>query len=192
MPGDRDQLDRLVDWALATYADPGADSGLEDRVLRRIAAEVAPAPRRRWPAWAIALPFAASLLLIALLSRPWANHPSVMPQANFSRQLAGPSIEETKRLTARPAPVRGSATPLQEPHPRHKTLAAKSAPLPKLEIFPTPQPLSPEEQALVSFAARAAKPERESLIAAQQQAAAPLRIAAIEIKPLEPPAAGAN
>jgi len=42
-----DELDLLLDSALATYADPGPGSGLEQRILTRISAETAPAPRRR-------------------------------------------------------------------------------------------------------------------------------------------------
>ncbi len=56
---EKDELDSLLDAALVTYADPGPDSGLEQRILARISAEnfaaSAPAPRRRWLPWGIAL-----------------------------------------------------------------------------------------------------------------------------------------
>jgi hypothetical protein len=63
----------------------------------------------------------------------------------------------------------------------------RSVALPKLDVFPTPQPLTPEEQALVAFAVRAPESERKSFIEAQRQAEAPLRIAAIEIPPIDSP-----
>ena len=192
MPDDRDKLDRLLDSALANYADPGPDSGLEKRILNRVVAEAAPEPRRRWMAWAIALPVAAVVLLFVLLSHPGANRQPGTPQANVVQRPVAPSIDAANRLSGRPSPIRRSETPLHEPHLRRKTLAAKSAPLPKLDVFPTPQPLSPEEQALVNFAARATKSEREALVAAQRETDTPLSISAIEIKPLEPPASGAN
>src|SRR6185312_1147206 len=76
----RDQLDRVLDSALATYADPGPDSGLEQRILGRIANEATPAPRRRWLAWSIALPVAAGLLIFAVLAGPRLVHaPSSIP-----------------------------------------------------------------------------------------------------------------
>lgn len=193
MHDSRDELDRLLDSALANYADPGPDSGLEGRIMSRMATETSPAPRRRWLAWAIALPAAAALLLFILFSYPWTNPPSSTPQqANVTQQQAAPSIEAANRPPSRPTPIRRSDTLPGRPHPSRKPLSANPAPLPKLDIFPTLQPLSPQEQALVDFAERATKSERESLIAAQRQADAPLRIAAIEIKPLEPSAAGAN
>lgn len=190
MQDERDQLDRMLDSALATYADPGPDSGLERRILSRIANEAAPAPRRRWLAWAIALPVTASLLLFMLVLRPWTNQPSTTPEANASRQPVQPST--ASRPAARPTPVRRSKASVHRPRLPGKALAAASTRPPKLNIFPSPQPLSPEEQSLVNFAVHAPQSERESLMAAQSEADAPLRITAIEIKPLEPPAAAPN
>jgi hypothetical protein len=227
MPDDRvdnrGELDRLLDSALATYADPGPNSGLERRILNRLAVEATPAPRPRWLPWAIALPAAVALLLFILLSgtRPFHAPSSAPPQAhsssppspNSSRHAAenpGKDLYESSNRHAAEEPgkvlyqgttsvvpkkqsrERGALAPAATPRPKRAVLAANSAPLPKLDVFPTPQPLSPEEQALVNFAARASKSEREALIAAQQQDDAPLRIAAIEIQPLEPPASGAH
>ncbi len=192
MQDEHGQLDRVLDSALATYADPGPASGLERRILSRIANEASPAPRRRWLAWAVALPIAASLLLFMIVSHPWTSQLSTTPEAHAFRQLARPSIETTNRPAAHPAPIRRSKASLRKPRLAQKTLAADSTRPPKCDIFPSLQPLSPEEQSLVNFAMHAPKSERESLLAAQREADAPLRINAIEIKPLEPPAAGPN
>jgi hypothetical protein len=70
--------------------------------------------------------------------------------------------------------------------------AAKSAPLPKLDVFPTPQPLTPQEQALAVFAIHGPEPERKALAKAQQQIDAPLSIAAIHIPPVQSPDKGTN
>jgi hypothetical protein len=80
--------------------------------------------------------------------------------------------------------------PAEVPAGRNLSRGVKT--LPKLDVFPSPQPLSPEEKALVSFAARAPEPVRQALIDAQTQADAPLNIAAIEIQPLDPPDQGGN
>jgi hypothetical protein len=192
MQDERDQLDRVLDSALATYADPGPDSGLERRILSRIANEAAPAPRRRWLAWAIALPVAAGLLLFMLVSHPWSNQPLTTPEANASRQPVQPSIEAARRPAARPAPARRSKASLRKPQLPRKTLAADSSRPPKLDIFPSIQPLSSDEQSLVNFGVHAPQSERESFMAAEREADAPLRITAIEIKPLDPLAAGPN
>ncbi|HEX8712722.1 MAG TPA: hypothetical protein VF730_12670 [Terracidiphilus sp.] len=213
MRDSHDQLDRLVDSALATYADPGADSGLERRILNRIAAEAPPSPRRRWLAWIITAPVAAGLLGFAVLmgTRQFRAPSSIPPQTLKVRKPAAPGSESLAETRARgsegrarrtsgpkgradcgPITARLKSCPDTKPHPRRVLLAAKSAPLPKLEIYPTPQPLTPQEEALVNFAAHATQSEREALIAAQRQNDAPLSVAAIEIKPLESPAAGAD
>ncbi|MFP5209968.1 MAG: hypothetical protein ACLGRW_11835 [Acidobacteriota bacterium] len=192
--------DVLIDAALATYADPGPDSGLDRRVMARIAearisAEAAPAPRHRWLPWAIALPVAACLLLFLLmLSGPKPLHsPASTPEQASQSQEAPIVVARTAPSTAPQAvPAHRAKAPGHEPRSRAAALAAKPAPLPKLDVFPTPRPLTPEEQALVEFAAHATKAERESFFAAQQQADEPLHIAAIQIPPIEPPAPGTN
>ena len=194
MLDNKDEIDRLLDSALADYAEPGPDSELEGRILSRLSSEATPSPHRHWLPWVIALPVLASLLLFVVLSRPWPNHPSVTaPQHAHVLQAPSPASEAANRPPSRTAPAaHNKEAPLHKLRPRHAALASKSTPLPKLEIFPSPQPLSPEEQALANFAVHATPSERESLIAAQRQADAPLHIAAIHIEPLEPPTAGAN
>ena len=208
MQDERDQLDRVLDSALATYADPGPESGLERRILGHIANEAAPAPRRRWLAWAIALPAAAGLLLFAVLAGPRLDHaPSSMPPQTRilqkppalgglagNRALSEGSGKDGSKRKGRTESIARASHPSSDAkmHSRRAVLASKSTPLPKLDVFPTPQPLSPEERALVEFAAHAPQSERESLMAAQREADAPLRITAIEIMPLESPAAGPN
>src|SRR5215472_7488723 len=73
---DKDDLDLLLDSALATYGGPGPETGLEQRVLSSLAAARAAEQERRarawprrWLAWAIAVPVAASLLLWIGISR---------------------------------------------------------------------------------------------------------------------------
>ena len=194
MPDSRDELDRLLDSALATYADPGADSGLEHRILSRIASEAAPAPRRRWLVWAIALPAAACLLLLVLLSRPGLHHSSSgnQEQAQRVQQPAIAAGRSAAQPAHRSAPLERADASVHKYSPHRTTLAAGPAPLPKQDIFPMPRPLSPQEQALVNFAAHATRSERESLLAPHEGLNAPLHFAEIHIEPLEPPAEGAN
>jgi hypothetical protein len=70
------------------------------------------------------------------------------------------------------------------------SLLREARPLPKLDIFPTPQPLTPAERALIQFAERTPVAERKALIEAQQQPDRPLNIAAIRIQPIEMPELG--
>lgn len=192
---EKDDLDLLLDSALRTYADPGPDAGLDQRVLARLSAETASAPRRRWLPWAwlpwgVALPAAACLLLFVFSGPKTTNSPS-----GAARGTARESADATARTEMLPPPrseADNTESPVPKARPRPVSRAAQSVSLPKLDIFPTPRPLTPAERILVDFATHAPESERRSLIAAQEQADAPLSIAAIEIQPLKPPDEGTN
>jgi hypothetical protein len=66
------------------------------------------------------------------------------------------------------------------------------ASLPRQEVFPTPTPLTPQEQALAALATRNPGNVSQSVAEAQKQPVEPLEIAAIRIKPLNPPDKGQN
>jgi hypothetical protein len=154
---DRDPIDLLIDSALSTYAEPGAESGLEQRILTRIASKRTPATRRRWLPFVIAFPIAACLLFFAYTtSRRGKPHFAPVEQA---RQYV-PHVSHA--LTS-------SARPLHYPAVAVLSAAVAPAPLPRLDVFPTPYPLSPEEQALAVVSSRAPVPELKALADAQQQ-----------------------
>jgi hypothetical protein len=189
---DHDEMDRLLDSALSTYATPRP--GLEDRVLRSLASTRAidSARRpfrfpRRWLPWAIAVPIAAAIALLFLLTRgtpaPPRNYAQSVPQ--FQRPAA--PLERPQSSSVR--------APSRAVHPVRRQ--AKAAPeiairrdLPKQNIFPSPQPLSSDEQALVALA-QAPESVRQSLIEAQAPDG-PITISAIQIQPLKMPDPGQN
>ena len=191
---DKDGLDLLIDSALSTYADPGPDSGLEDRVLATLAAVRTAAPpirggwRKRWLPWAVAIPIAAGLLFLWLSPRRDKPLPASEPQQACATTPpaiaphAGPSSEVRREV-----PHRHTA---RMPRPASPVQTAQAAPLPKLDVFPTPQPLTAEERALVLVVTQTPLPAREALVEAQSLDAAPVRIAEIQIPPLEPPDQG--
>ncbi len=193
---EQDNLDLLLDSALRTYGDPGADSGLSERILARVGASREAAstasPRRRWLLWAIAMPAAACVLLLVLSGPKKGGAPSGHAAGTLRSQNAPVVAAHDKQLPdARP--LHTQATARRVPRKPHLVqVAAHPAPLPKLDVFPTPQPLTPEEQALVAFATQSPESERQALLEAQKKSNEPLRIAAIHISPLEPPAPGTN
>jgi hypothetical protein len=198
MPDDR-KLDLILDSALKTYAEPSP--GLEDRVLSALA-EVrppvrVPSPSRRWIMWACVLPAAACLLLfVFLIKRAPQSNAGLQPKTHQPIQTAispvesHPSVplhpELTHVLTHEP---RRSAFPAK---PRTTGELAKSIPLPKRDFFPSPQPLTPEEQALYTFATQTPEKQRQAILDAQKRDDAPLNLAAIHISPLEMPDTGKN
>lgn len=184
-------LDRVIDSALATYA--GADAGLERRTLARIGAAPAPAHRLRWMAWAAVLTAAACLLLFMVLTHGKPAHAPGESAFNL------PPSQQAPKETARVAPQ--AAQPQSRlPHhglPENAAGSSVAAALPKQQVFPTPRPLSPQERALAEFAAQAPEAEHKSFVAAQRKADEPIaiadiQVAPIQIPPLEPPSPGAN
>ncbi len=187
---DEDRLDRMLESSLSSYGDPGTDSGLAERILARVRSErmspvpVAIGPRVR-PFWVVALA-AACLLFVFFGLRTWGPQ-SVHP----SRQLQTPPTTSAKVEQATPR-HRSSAIQRPQTHIRPSLAAAKHASPPKLDQFPQPQALSPEEQALYAFATQVPEKQRQAILEAQKKVDAPLNIAAIHIQPLEITDTGKN
>lgn len=193
---DRPDLDRLIDEALHTYAS--ADSGLEQRVLVHIAIGRESPPRLRWKAWpgigwAVALTVAACLLVVIALMHP---RPAPAPSVNAFNT---PPVQQAPNADGRPEPqtTQERSAPLRRaPAERAPRILAANR-VPKRDVFPTPRQLSPAEQVLADFAAQAPKAEREAFLGDRKQTSGPIaiaeiRIAPIQIQPIEPPRAGAN
>ncbi|HUY94347.1 MAG TPA: hypothetical protein VMU71_03580 [Terracidiphilus sp.] len=180
---DRDELDRRLDSALSAYAVPGPD--FEERLLSSIALadRARPARRRPWLSWAIAIS-AAACLLIAL---SFFLHPRQRQTGNAQQARSAPVPREKQQEQAAAAPAstegrRQGTRSVARNTPR--AASVELAKLPKRDVFPTPQPLSPAEQAFVRYVAAAPEKDRRALIEAQAQQDAPLEISAIKIAPL--------
>ena len=190
MPEDRD-LDRSIDEALGTYADSFTDANLTGRVLVRLASERATRPRLRWLPWAvIAFPAAVCLLLFVYFG-PGITKAHVAPQVENAR-LHNPA-GNSARLQPRAASTAEITRQFRRAAPRPHRLATATAaqPLPKLDVFPTPTPLTPQERALAVYVARAPQAERQALAQSEQELN-PLTVASMRVMPLETPDETAN
>jgi hypothetical protein len=198
---DRDDLDILLNAALATYVDPGAAPGLISRILTSTCWRAKQVNRHidnrrplRWLPWAV--PTLAALLLVVIFTVRHAvthrvelsataglSHPSELTPHAPAISTPSPKVETHLAAASNPRQIR------QIKRPMH---AASPPPLPRLEVFPTPTPLSQEERALVDLANR--RPDQAAQVAnrsladrSQEQAIEPIRIAAIHIPPLNLP-----
>lgn len=155
---ERDELDGVLDSALASYAAEDPRPGLETRVLARVR-------RRRFgrAVWAAAIPVAAGLCFWAVTLRS--------------------GLDEAIRPPAVPAPViaRAPAPPVlvKRAPPRRRP------PLPKREQFPSPSPLTEEERILAGFVRRSPEEALERMSEAKSQTLEPIKIEAIQIEPLQ-------
>lgn len=150
--GSQDQageLDRVLDAALAKYAAVEPRTGLEERVLAHLRAEPLPS-RHAWWQWGLAGAVSA-IAIVAILawrstrvSHPViANHPPARIQQPSPQETNPVPDAATKVAVAKHAPLR-------RPAARRATVAAVAA-TPKLDQFPSPQPLSSEELALARY-----------------------------------------
>jgi hypothetical protein len=130
-----DDLDTLIDGALAAYSTAEPLAGLDQRVLERV--RVAEAARRRRWRWGfvLAAPALGATVLMILAPRPEAQPVRV-------------AIVQPK-----PAPVALPTLPPASPRPVVKARRPAPKPeLPKRNLFPTVSPLTDEERLLVGLA----------------------------------------
>ena len=186
MHGDeRDTIDERIDAALRRYAE--APQFSDPRVaLARVRARAEQEPERRWNVWAWVVPSGVVAALIGLVLL-WALRMPRTPQIAWTPKapaVASVDLRQGENATT------GPSTALRRKMPRRSSARDETAVevprnLPKQEVFPTPQPLSPEEQTLVLFVSQAPPVLKEQVLAAQKQIDAPIEIADIQIKPLD-------
>jgi hypothetical protein len=170
---DRDELDEIIDGALAGYSSADPMEGLEDRVLRRVhaagAARRGPWRLRLW----FALPALAALLLAGITLRiEWKPQSRTTKPTPTVAGFKPPSLPPP-RPQLRPAP------PLRVAKPHHRIRT-----LPKQEYFPAPAPITNEERALVAWVGRAPIEAQQAFADLQKRSDEPVDIQPIQIPPL--------
>jgi hypothetical protein len=158
------KLDRELDAALAKFTAVGPRTGLEDRILANLRAEQKRAmehSRWRWPVMA-----ALAVVIVVSVSIVWRSGKSAPNTAAYipiTAESAGQSATQVANNNGsgsiRPHEM-GSGRRLKSGavHP-----ATVVAPVPKLEHFPSPQPLSDQEAILVRYITN--YPQHAALIA---------------------------
>lgn len=175
MPGDnRDSIDARMDAALRSYAEPPASIS-DPRTAAAAILDRARHTRTRRPLWIWAIPAAACLLVLAVGFLWWFHAP---PAPRIARAVPTPPAAAVPAIRT-PAPA-----PAKPPIRTTQRTRTHAEPLPKLDIFPTPAPLSPQEQALVTFARTAPPAVRQAVIDEQSQWDQPAQTTA---PPSQPP-----
>lgn len=158
----QDPLDTLLDAAVKTYVDAEPLNGLEDRILNRASLVRSGRSSKFGPLLAIGATLALSCFFVAGL-----KHKRIELKNEASAVVRVPPTL--------PIPI------YREVKTTHTHRLRR---LPKRNVFPTPEPPSAEELALLNFLERNPK-EAAQTFAGLQQIDAPLDIAPLEIKPLE-------
>jgi len=161
-----DNLDRALDAALAKYSAIEPRAGLEERVLANLRMEQSCGAAHGWWRWTLAAALAAAVVVAVALgwrsSRPTrpviANHPQTATQG--PREPERQAVNQDGKAVHSPHHV---AIPRTVMHPS-KALAATN---PKLDQFPSAQPLSEQERALARYVRDF--PQEAGLVARMQE-----------------------
>jgi hypothetical protein len=166
--GRQDPLDEMLDDALASYGEAPEREGLERRVLAKIDERAA----RTRPVRRCAMVVGAAAAVCCLL---WWEMPKTTIQSRPALATTSKTRKTEQPLLARTV-IRPRAT-------KQKTAGNRSVE-PKLARFPAPSPMSAEERALLRLVT--GDPKLIPLeLTHPGSPIEPLRMAAIEIKPLE-------
>ncbi len=161
-----DALDRELDAALAKYVAAEPRAGLEERILASLRIEQERATERSWWRWPAITTLAVVILAAAVVM--WrsesptpeitARQPSATTQTN---ERAGTQVVNNGE-SASISPKRTGRGRQLQPHAVRPTVEVVDS-SPKLEQFPSPQPLSEQEKILARFVTK--YPEHAALIA---------------------------
>jgi hypothetical protein len=173
---ENDRLDQELDAALARYAAVEPRPGLEQRLLANLRAECEPPVVRVGWRWLASGAVSVVVLMLALAPSWRTEKPQLGKTTAHSASQGGRNKQiakiasQPRLLTEHPASAQTAVTN----RPRQPRAVVPVAP--HLEQFPSPQPLSRQEQILARYVAT--NPEHAALIAAARAEA--LRRDAVE------------
>jgi hypothetical protein len=168
-----DALDRELDAALRQYAAVESRAGLDERILANLRVDRERSSANSWLRWGAAL--AAVVVIAVVLAAAWrAGRGAHLPLANHStteqiRRPANPPVAAAKKRLVGNTPTKathvGGETAMRNPAPQAQAVAESD---PKLDVFPSPQPLTEEELALAQYVRNF--PSEAKLVAQAQEA----------------------
>jgi hypothetical protein len=184
MAADEHDLEQCLDAALKQYGAVEPRPGLEQRIVARLRMQPSPAPVY----WKWLLPLAAVGATVALVLALWLGESAAPHRITRTAPAAqSRNSAEKGRYTAapqiRPERARTFAKPRRTRRERGLALAAEHA-MPRQ--FPSPRPLSEQDQLLLAFVRRAPRQEVSATLAQNRKTA----IRDLSVKDLVVPSLG--
>jgi hypothetical protein len=164
----RDELDRVLDAALAKYAAAQPRQGLEERVLANLRAERTRVPYRAWWLWSV-IALTAAIVIVAI-TFTWRSggrpHPLVADRLPIRTSVEQPGPRVAAKTGANNVHPQASSPAIRQAthRARHKVVEPGN---PKLDQFPSRQQLSEQELALARYVREF--PQEATLIARAQE-----------------------
>lgn len=176
----REEIDGILNTALTSYSVKSPRCGLEQRVLNRVRYEDRYL-RKSWLRPVVIL--ASACLLFAIVSIPdvW------KPVPHRSGVVTGAKLVQTLPPIPAAADLRNSETSKlsgKRERPSAQKIAQKQRRLPKLDLFPSPTPLTGEEHALLVLAKFPPEKLPKGLLRASDADEQPIQIEPLKIDPL--------
>ena len=160
-----DRLDVALDAALAEYASVEPRAGLEERILANLRAGDALVAHGTWWIWVFGAGLAAVVLVAGTLA--WRTTTATVPRVAIhppnARPVPAPPQQPIQVAHSAPQKKPAPRTLLQ-PLPRQEAVASN----PKLDVFPSPLPLSEQERLLAIYVGQF--PEHAALVAEARMA----------------------
>ena len=149
-------LEELLEASLKRYRSEEPRAGLENRILANVQASDRALESRRW-VWAWALAASAAVLIVAVVVLRFTSRPAPRT-GTFSpaMQAVAPKAETPQVVAGAPPVTRVPRKPSRRPRPA-------AANLRRPEQFPTPSPLSEQEQLLLAFVSQGPRSELSAL-----------------------------
>jgi hypothetical protein len=150
---DKNRLaDKWLDAAMKQYSHSEPDFGLEERVLRRLRAAPEKSARLQpWSWWATAA--VVPIVLVTLLVRKPNHAPGTVidhPPASTVMEDHAPKNTKVQAANPKSGVIAASSKHLVPKTPPLRTTIIATTP--KLEQFPSPEPLSEQEKILIDYA----------------------------------------
>jgi hypothetical protein len=148
-----DRLDHDLDAALASYAAVEPRAGIEQRILANLRAEQEHASVRSWWRWPAMSAISVAVVVAALLLASKFGKPVPRLTAHHVPAITLPVAESHTSVNNRPGD--GTVPALRKkPMRMGYRRENENASAPKLDVFPSPQPLSEQEKMLVAYVAQ--------------------------------------
>lgn len=178
-------FEQQINRALDSYL-PQPRAGLEQRILARTQT-IAPRPAWLRPRFAILAASAVAACAVAAILLGTPRSVSTPHNARNAVAAKAPQSQPNKTAPARSAPAHLAAlTP--KPAATRKSHSAPHEPsesnLPHLAVFPAPEPPTPQEQELATFAAHYPKLLQQAFRPMPEPKPEPITIRPVQIKPI--------
>ena len=173
-------VDQLIDAALRSYGQPEEAPKprvVLARLLERAHAEEA-ARGRVW-IWGWAVAASCMAVLLVALGALWMSRGPRSPEIAWSPGAPGVVRDASSSAGA----VAGSHPAGAGPHAAQAEISPQQRQIPRLDVFPTPRPLSTEERALVAFAKQGPVEVQRAVIEDQKHWDDPIIVADLQEQP---------